>query len=141
YAARAGTTTALNSGQNLTSTSGSCPNLNELGRYWNNGGSSGEHAVVGSYTPNSWGLYDMHGNVWEWCLDWYTGSLGTSAVTDPVGPASGSNRVERGGSWNNVAQDCRTAVRDWSSPGSAYGSLGFRPVSPGQPASPPEGDG
>ncbi|TVR49518.1 MAG: formylglycine-generating enzyme family protein [Planctomycetota bacterium] len=140
YAARAGTTTALNSGQNLTSTTGTCTNLNELGRYDGNRG-YGEHAVVGSYTPNSWGLYDMHGNVGEWCLDWYEASLGTSAVTDPVGPASGSARVVRGGGWIDLAQICRTAFRIRGSPGGAGGILGFRPVSPGQPASSPEGDG
>ena len=70
-------------------------------------------AKVGSYQPNAWGLYDMHGNVWEWTLDWYQSRSGfTSAhVTDPVGPASGSHRVLRGGSWFTNARSCRSAER------------------------------
>ncbi len=105
YACRAGTTTALNSGKNLTSID-QCPNMNEVGRYWYNGGSSyssdpvnGAHTIVGSYLVNNWGLYDMHGNVWEWCLDWYDAAYGCSNadISDPVGASTGSNRGERGG--------------------------------------------
>lgn len=116
YACRAGTTTALNSGKNLTNT-GSCPNMSEVGRYWFNGGSGfsqgGSTAVgtakVGSYVPNAWGLYDMHGNVWEWCLDWYAAS--PQGTIDPVGAASGSNRVRRGGGCYSNARYCRSATR------------------------------
>ncbi len=132
YACRAGTTTALNSGKNLTSTS-SDANMAAVGRYFSNqsdgkGGYSSGHTKVGSYAPNNWGLYDMHGNAWEWCLDWYQADLGTAAVTDPVGPASGGARVRRGGSWNNYAQGCRSADRDYYPPSytGAYGFLGFR---------------
>jgi len=135
YACRAGTTTALNSGKNLTST-GSCPNMSEVGRYWYNGGSgyssggdtSGGTAKVGSYLPNQWGLYDMHGNVWEWCLDWYQSELGSSAQTDPWGAAGGSDRVIRGGSWIIPAWSCRSAFRGGYWPSYRLYYLGFRLV-------------
>ena len=131
YACRAGTTTALNSGYNLTSTS-SDPRMDAVGRYWYNGGSgytqNGDTSVatakVGSYLPNAWGLYDMHGNVWEWCLDWY-GTYPGSAQ-DPLGAASGSCRVKRGGSWGNYAWRCRSAFRDSVSPDGRSGGGGCR---------------
>ena len=113
YACRAGTTTALNTGKNLTSTDKDSA-MDEAGRYNYNGGYSSKHTKVGSYLPNAWGLYDMHGNVCEWCLDWWKKSgLGSSAVTDPKGPDSGSDRVVRGGSWIHGALYCRSAFRDY----------------------------
>ena len=99
--------------------------LGEMGWYGSNSGD--ETHPVGQKKPNAWGLYDMHGNVWEWCQDWY-GSYPTSPTSDPTGPSSGSYRVYRGGSWGNDAQHCRSANRDGDTPDFRYGDLGFRPV-------------
>ena len=134
YACRAGTTTALNTGKNLTSIDKDSA-MDEAGRYrynQNDGkGGYSEHAKVGSYLPNAWGLYDMHGNVREWCLDGWVFDLGSSAVTDPKGPNSDSNRVMRGGSWGSDAQICRSAFRTNGNPSYDYYSsiiFGFRVV-------------
>jgi len=121
YACRAGTTTALNSGRNLTATTGTCPNMAEVGRHFDNSGynsrypSDGKggykyHTKVGMYQPNNWGLYDMHGNVWEWCLDWGIGVYGASTLTDPRGPAASRSRILRGGGYDT--SDCRSARRN-----------------------------
>ncbi|MDM8535878.1 formylglycine-generating enzyme family protein [Desulfobacterales bacterium HSG17] len=86
-------------------------------------------AQVKNYAPNDWGLYDMHGNVWEWCEDWYgdyTFEAIDKAVVDPVGPSKGGNRVIRGGGWDSGARDCRSAVRSRSGPGYRNDYLGFR---------------
>ncbi|OQY43753.1 MAG: hypothetical protein B6240_11770 [Desulfobacteraceae bacterium 4572_87] len=80
---------------------------------------------VGTKRPNAWGFYDMHGNVWEWCQDWF-GDYPSGSVTDPTGPTSGSLRVLRGGSWYNYARDCRSAYRYRYVPENRGGNYGFR---------------
>lgn len=85
--------------------------------------------AVGSYAPNGYGLYDMHGNAWEWCSDWHD-DYGTLPVTDPTGPDQGSYRVLRGGSWGDVASMCRSASRYYGNPVSAASNFGFRVIFP-----------
>ena len=112
YTCRAGTSTALNNNKNLTGLD-VCPNMAEVGRYYGNlndgKGGYGQHTIVGKYKPNAWGFYDMHGNVSEWCLDWWVKAL-DSTMTDPKGGMSGSYRVVRGGSWGTFSEMCCTAV-------------------------------
>jgi formylglycine-generating enzyme required for sulfatase activity len=121
YACRAGTSTALNSGKNLTGTQ-NCANMAEVGRYIGNTGDGkggySQHTKVGSYLGNAWGLYDMHGNVHEWCIDWYVDNLGKSHVLDPSGASSGTYRLWKGGCFNyengGYARACRSARRIYS---------------------------
>jgi formylglycine-generating enzyme required for sulfatase activity len=120
YACRSGTNTAHSFGAGSS----------QLGDYawWNgNGDSKGEDYahVVGLKLPNAWGLYDMHGNVWEWCQDWY-GSYTSTSVTDPRGPEIGTHRVNRGGGWNRSARRCRSAHRFRYVPDDQNAYLGFR---------------
>jgi uncharacterized protein (TIGR02996 family) len=123
YAARAGTTTPFHSGDSLSSTQ-----ANFCGNDPYGGAEKGPYlertCAVGSYRPNAFGLYDMDGNLWQWCSDWlgqYTGP-----ETDPTGPPEGTTRSVRGGSWIISAQFSRAAYRNWCSPSSQAEYLGFR---------------
>lgn len=127
YACRAGTTTAFNTGDDITTLlanfNGNYPvSIIVKGEY------EGKTLPVGSYPPNSWGLYDMHGNVWEWCKDWY-GEYKTGPQSNPKGPSSGSFIVRRGGSWYGSEKYCRSANRNFSDPAHSYNFIGFRVVS------------
>ncbi len=123
YACRAGTETAFNVGR-PTGTVTLDELLDDLGWYHENSGR--RTRPVGQKKPNAWGLYDMHGNVWEWCLDWYVDNLDTETVTDPVGAPSGDFRVERGGCWGSIARGCRSANRMGIRPSTRLWDLGLR---------------
>ncbi len=123
YACRAGTGSVLNNGEKLTSTDGQCRNLDEVAWYDENCLSTTH--PVGQKKANAWGLYDMHGNVREWCCDWY-GTYPSDSVTDPSGANSGTQRVLRGGCWDGVAGCCRSAHRFRARSSNCYDSFGFR---------------
>ncbi|MCL2719766.1 MAG: formylglycine-generating enzyme family protein [Treponema sp.] len=127
YACRAGTTTPFYTGENITSAqanyNGTSPYTGDPGEYIK------KTTPVGSYPPNSWGLYDMHGNVWEWCWDWKE-NYEPGNKTDPTGPQSGKYRAERGGSWCSGGSNIRSACRSYDFPSIKGYNDGFRLVLP-----------
>lgn len=126
YACRAGTLTPFNTGTCLDAgTEANCDgnipySVCPKGLY------AGGTVPVGSYPENPFDLYDMHGNLWEWCNDWYDSYSGD--ITDPVGPATGDFRILRGGDWSHGTARCRSAQRNNYAPYVTYGNIGFRPV-------------
>jgi formylglycine-generating enzyme required for sulfatase activity len=126
YACRSGTTTQRHCGDAQDVLAGSA-------WYWDN--SAGRPHPVGQKNPNEWGLFDMLGNIWEWCWDWADWNYyRESPVDDPLGPSIGSNRIYRGGGWLSFAWYCRSASRGQGVPSQRYNFLGFRVVRalPGQ---------
>jgi len=115
YACRAGSTSPFNTGSNLTTDQANYDYYLQ------------KTMPVGSYPANVWGLHDMHGNVWEWCSDWYV-NYSSSAQTNPTGPSNGSLRVIRGGSWSYGAHACRSANRGNGGPSIRGINVGFRLV-------------
>ena len=113
YACRAGTTTCYSYGD-----------IADGDYMWFRDNSSKRTHEVGTRKPNRWGFYDMHGNVWEWCRDWYAKEL--SMGTDPRGSSSGSGRVSRGGCWYFNASICTSSYRDGYGPSDSYDFIGFR---------------
>lgn len=153
YAARGGTNTSLYNGENINiKGANNSPNLDKLAWYggncgqnytasagcnvskgcdisgWNekqyNDSKGGTHPV-GLKQPNAYGLYDMLGNVYEWCQDWY-GDYSSGSQTNPQGPSSGSFRVSRGGCWLNHAMNCRVSCRNYGFPDDRFNYIGFR---------------
>ncbi|MEM1296245.1 MAG: SUMF1/EgtB/PvdO family nonheme iron enzyme, partial [Verrucomicrobiota bacterium] len=82
---------------------------------------------AGSYKPNHWGIFDMHGNVSEWCYDWFA-SFAPESLPDPTGPREGIQKVIRGGSFSTWGNDCTSASRTFTSPSASYSRIGFRAV-------------
>jgi formylglycine-generating enzyme required for sulfatase activity len=116
YACRAGTNTEFSYGDDV----------NKLDKYaWHYDNSERKTHPVGQKEPNLWGIYDMHGNVYEWCQDWY-GDYASNSVVDPKGPDNEKGRVLRGGSWRSFARIIRSARRHWDRSDRRTSFIGFR---------------
>ncbi|MHC4504034.1 MAG: protein kinase domain-containing protein, partial [Planctomycetota bacterium] len=128
YACRAGSTGRYCFGNDETG----------LGDYaWHGGNCGGQTHPVGQKKPNAWGLYDTHGNVWEWVADWYdAGYYAKSPREDPTGPDSGRDRLLRGGSWHSLRHLCRSAFRNYHRPSGRRSAHGFRTVVSASPPGP-----
>jgi formylglycine-generating enzyme required for sulfatase activity len=126
YACRAETTTPFNFGSELNGMQANCDGTTPYGTD-TKGPYLENTSIVGSYPANAWGLFDMHGNVWEWCSDWY-GSYPNGSATDPSGPERGEDRVNRGGCSYYDAADCRSAKRIRLEPSKRTEGIGFRVV-------------
>jgi formylglycine-generating enzyme required for sulfatase activity len=121
YACRAGSKTRFSYGDDS--------DYSNLGDYaWYNKNSNGQTHPVGQKKPNAWGLYDMHGNVWQWCSDWDVNSNANANNTNPQGSDSGSPRVLRGGGWDGDPRRCRSAGRGGNVPDDRSDDSGFRVV-------------
>lgn len=127
YACRAGTTTPFSFGENITP-----EQVNYDGNNPYRGGKKGNYrkktVPVKSLPCNPWGLYEMHGNLWEWCANWYRESYSVDSVVNPVGPESGDDHVIRGGSWSNFGGSVRSACRYWHNHDYSSDFIGFRLV-------------
>ena len=137
--AATGKVSTADDAENATYSSSKKTGLDSVGWYWYNiaNGTTSDATIssgtagygtheVGKKAANALGLYDMSGNVWEWCYDWYSGNLETGNVTDPTGASSGPARVRRGGCWNYIADYASVCYRDDNIPDSRYYYLGFR---------------
>lgn len=125
YACRAGTATPFHFGSILNGDKANC-NGEDFPFGTSTKGTYLKKAVnVGSYPANAWGLYDMHGNVWEWCSDWHE-DYPNGSITDPAGATSGTFRVCRGGSWDDDPRHCRSAGRGYAPPSAQSNNLGLR---------------
>ena len=119
YACRAGSMTRFCFGDNDT----------ELADYaWHKEIGGGGRKEGGAKRPNAWGLYDIHGNLMEWCADWYADSYANGHARDPVGPARGNDRILRGGTWYDLPEHCRSARRARHGPDTRFEEIGFRVV-------------
>lgn len=134
YACRAGTDTEFPWGNDLEDGYGWINGADQTGDWFRSSETrfpfkdgAAYVARVGSYFPNTWGLYDMNGNVWEWCQDWQA-SLPSGSVTDPKGPPSGTQRIIRGGGWHAIAAYCRSSTRFSDPPEHTHTNMGFRVV-------------
>jgi formylglycine-generating enzyme required for sulfatase activity len=130
YACRGGATskTSFHYGESLSSDLANCDG-NDFYGGTDDGTYLERTCKVGSYDPNGFGLYDMHGNVWELCSDWYAADYyGKSPKCDPQGPSKGSDRLIRGGCWNDLCQSCRSAYRRRNGPTDRSSDVGFRVV-------------